>query len=55
MQDNAFLEAAAKTGLDIEPVSGVELQRIVDEIVKAPKEVTDRLAAIIALPDQKKN
>jgi hypothetical protein len=55
MQDNTFLEAAAKTGLDTEPVSGAELQRIVDEIVKAPNEVTDRLAAIIALPDQKKN
>jgi len=55
MKDRAFLEAAAKSGLDIDPVSGVELQRIVEEIVRTPKEVTDRLAAIIALPDQKKN
>lgn len=55
MKDPAFLEAAAKSGLDIDPVSGVELQRIVDEIVRTPKEVTERLAAIIALPDQKKN
>ena len=54
VQDRTFLDAAAKTGLDIEPVSGLELQRIVNEIVKTPKEVTDRLAAIIALPDQKK-
>lgn len=55
MKDAVFLEAAAKSGLDIEPVSGVELQRIVDEIVGTPKDVTDRLAKIIALPDQKKN
>ena len=55
VKDPAFLEAAAKSGLDIEPVSGVELQRIVDEIVRTPKNVTDRLAQIIALPDQKKN
>ena len=55
MKDASFLEAAAKSGLDIEPVSGVELQRIVDEIVSTPKDVTDRLAKIIALSDQKKN
>lgn len=55
VKDPAFLEAAAKSGLDIEPVSGVELQRIVDEIVSTPKNVTERLAKIIALPDQKKN
>ncbi|MDP2355991.1 MAG: tripartite tricarboxylate transporter substrate-binding protein [Beijerinckiaceae bacterium] len=55
MQDRSFLDAAAKTGLDIEPVSGLELQRIVNDIVNTPKEVTARLAAIIALPDQKKN
>lgn len=55
MKDVSFLEAAAKSGLDIEPVSGVELQRIVDEIVSTPKNVTERLAKIIALPDQKKN
>jgi hypothetical protein len=55
VKDPAFLEAAAKSGLDIEPVSGAELQRIVAEIVSTPKNVTERLAKIIALPDQKKN
>lgn len=49
-----FLKAAAQSKLDVDPVSGVELQRIVSEIVNAPKEVTARLSAIIALPDQKK-
>jgi tripartite-type tricarboxylate transporter receptor subunit TctC len=53
--DPAFLEAAAKSGLDIEPVSGAELQRIVNEIVSTPKNVTARLSESIALPDQKKN
>lgn len=55
VKDPVFLEAAAKSGLDIEPVSGADLQRIVDEIVRTPKDVTERLAKIIALPDQKKN
>lgn len=55
VRDGAFLQAAAQSGLDIDPVSGIELQRIVEEIVASPKDVTTRLSSIIALPDQKKN
>jgi hypothetical protein len=54
MVDPDFLKAAAQAGLDIDPVDGVELQRIVNEIVAAPKNVTMRLSEIIALPDQKR-
>ncbi len=45
--DKAFLAQAAAEGLDINPVSGEELQRIVAEIVATPKPVADRLAEII--------
>jgi tripartite-type tricarboxylate transporter receptor subunit TctC len=55
VRDKDFLAAAAQSGLDIDPVPGFELQRIVSEIVASPKEVTARLSSIIALPDQKKN
>jgi predicted neutral ceramidase superfamily lipid hydrolase len=55
MADPDLLKAAAQGGLDIDPVSGADLQKIVDDIVAAPKDVTKRLSEIIALPDQKKN
>ena len=54
MKDPAFLDAAARAGLDINPVSGEMLQKVVVEAVASPKAVADRLAEIIALPDQEK-
>ena len=47
MKDAAFLEAAKREGLDIDPVSGEQLQKIVNEILAAPQAVRDRLAALI--------
>ncbi|MDB5509487.1 MAG: Tripartite-type tricarboxylate transporter, receptor component TctC [Hyphomicrobiales bacterium] len=47
VKDPAFLEAAKKENLDIDPVSGEELQRIVGEIVDTPKPIADRLQEII--------
>lgn len=47
MKDPAFLEEAKRQNLDIQPVPGEELQRIVAEIVGAPKPIVDRLVAII--------
>ncbi len=47
MKDAAFLEAAKREGLDIDPVSGEQLQKIVSEILSAPQAVRDRLAALI--------
>jgi len=55
MKDTEFLKAAAQSGMDIDPVSGKNLQTIVSEIVATPREVTQRLSAIITLPDQRKN
>jgi tripartite-type tricarboxylate transporter receptor subunit TctC len=54
MKDPDFLAAAAKSGFDIDPVPGAELQRLAEDIVTAPKAVTERLSAIIALPQQQK-
>lgn len=55
MKDPEFLKAAAQSSMDIDPVSGSELQKIVTDIVSSPKDVTQRLSAIIVLPDQRKN
>jgi tripartite-type tricarboxylate transporter receptor subunit TctC len=48
MKDPEFQEAAAKARLDINPISGAELQTIVGEILATPKSVATRLSAIIA-------
>jgi tripartite-type tricarboxylate transporter receptor subunit TctC len=48
MKDPAFLEDAKKAGLEIDPVSGAELQQVVQEIVDTPEAIAKRLAGIIA-------
>jgi tripartite-type tricarboxylate transporter receptor subunit TctC len=53
MKDPEFLAAAEKSGLDVDPVNGRELQTLVEEIVSSPKQVTARLAEIIQIPGQK--
>lgn len=54
MKDPAFLEEAKKTGLDINPIGGAELQKIVADIIDTPKPVRDRLASILSLIDRDK-
>ncbi len=54
MKDAAFLDEAKKTGLDINPISGAELQKVVADIIDTPKPVRDRLAAILSLIDRDK-
>jgi tripartite-type tricarboxylate transporter receptor subunit TctC len=49
IKDPAFLAAAKESGLDIDPVSGKELQQIVAGIVNSPKSVTSRLAGIFGV------
>ena len=46
----AFLDEAKKLSLDINPVSGEDLQKIVADIVDTPKPVADRLNEIISPP-----
>lgn len=50
MTDPEFLAEAKKINLDLDPVSGEELQKIVEEIVNAPKAAVDKLAKIISTP-----
>jgi tripartite-type tricarboxylate transporter receptor subunit TctC len=50
VKDKGFLDEAARERLDINPVSGADLAKIVSEIVATPKPIADRLAAIIADP-----
>jgi tripartite-type tricarboxylate transporter receptor subunit TctC len=50
MKDPDFLADAAKARRDIDPLSGVELQRIVDDLIQSPKDVVERLTAILGQP-----
>lgn len=52
MKDPALLEQARASKLDINPVSGIELQKIVSRIISAPRPIVERLSAIITLPEQ---
>jgi tripartite-type tricarboxylate transporter receptor subunit TctC len=47
IKDPAFLDEAKKANLDINPVSGEQMQKIVAEIVATPKAIGERLAKII--------
>jgi tripartite-type tricarboxylate transporter receptor subunit TctC len=47
IRDPAFLEQARREHFDIDPVTGAELQKIVTEIVAAPKAHSERLRPII--------
>jgi tripartite-type tricarboxylate transporter receptor subunit TctC len=50
MKDPAFLADAKKIGLDVDPVSGVEIQKLVEEIQATPEAVVDRLRALLKAP-----
>ncbi|MDB5595456.1 MAG: Tripartite-type tricarboxylate transporter, receptor component TctC [Hyphomicrobiales bacterium] len=52
MKDPAFLEEAKKTALDINPISGAQLQEVVAGILDTPKPVRDRLAVILSMIDR---
>jgi hypothetical protein len=47
VKDEAFIDEAKKSNLEIDPVSGDDLQKIVNDIIATPKETADRLASII--------
>jgi tripartite-type tricarboxylate transporter receptor subunit TctC len=54
IKDKAFLEEAQKLNLDIDPVSGEELQKIVADIIDAPADVKKRLADVLSLVEREK-
>jgi tripartite-type tricarboxylate transporter receptor subunit TctC len=47
IKDPAFLAEAEKEHFDINPISGEQMQRIVEQIVATPKPIADRLQQII--------
>lgn len=53
MKDRAFIEEAQKSKLDLQPVGGEELQKIVADIVATPPKVVDRLKSVLALDKEK--
>jgi tripartite-type tricarboxylate transporter receptor subunit TctC len=55
MKDAAFLDVAKKENLDIQPVSGEEMQRIVADIVATPPKIAARLQEIIGGIEQNNN
>jgi len=52
MKDPEFLAEAQKIGLDINPVSGIEVARLVAEMQMTPQAVVDRLKNLLSLGDK---
>jgi tripartite-type tricarboxylate transporter receptor subunit TctC len=48
VRDPAFIEEARKAQLELDPVSGEELQRIVADILATPEPAARRLAELLA-------
>ena len=49
MKDPTFLADAEKAQLEVNPVSGEELQKLVAEIYKTPPEVAKQAASLLAV------
>jgi hypothetical protein len=50
MQDKDFLADAEKAQLEITPVSGEEVQKLVTEVYATPPEIAKKAAAILGAP-----
>ena len=50
-----FIEKAKKLNLDLNPIGGEELQKVVADIINTPAAATKRLASVLALiqPEKK--
>ena len=46
--DPELIEMARKRGLELDPTSGIEVQKIVEEIIRSPKELIERAAKAMA-------
>jgi tripartite-type tricarboxylate transporter receptor subunit TctC len=51
MRDPQFIAAAKQANLNMNPMSGEELQQVVDAIASAPADVVSRVKAAIAIKD----
>jgi hypothetical protein len=47
VKDPVFIETAKREGFDINPSTGEEMQKVVQDIIATPKEITARLQQII--------
>ncbi len=47
MKDRAFITDAEKIGLEVEPLSGAEIEKVMAEINAAPQEAIDRLGKLV--------
>lgn len=53
MIDPDFVSEAAKLGYDLNPMSGVELQDLINEVVSTPQPLVDRLVKVLNVIDAK--
>lgn len=54
MKDKEFRDQAQRGKLEVEAVSGEEIQKLVDEAYATPKPVVDRVSALVSRPKKKK-
>jgi tripartite-type tricarboxylate transporter receptor subunit TctC len=47
LKDPAFLEEAEKQGIEVQPVSGEDIQALLERVYAAPKEVVERAKAVV--------
>jgi hypothetical protein len=47
MKDRAFITDAEKIGLEVEPLSGAEIEKVMAEINAASQEAIDRLGKLV--------
>jgi tripartite-type tricarboxylate transporter receptor subunit TctC len=53
MQDPAFREEAAKLQLEVSPISGAEVQAMIEDVAHTPADVVRRVRAALDVPDAK--
>jgi hypothetical protein len=47
MKDKEFLAAAEKAGLDIDPLSGEQVEELVHDLFKTPSQIVDKLRRVL--------
>ena len=52
MRDPAFVADAAKLQLDVDPMSGEQVQALVGELTRTPADVVARVRGILAAPER---